>query len=73
MKTISLRSIDIGYDVRVVGGTWTLPSDTTAVLCDMPERDGYVIARKKPVTGTPLQILRSLRGLGYSVRFGPTQ
>jgi hypothetical protein len=67
--TISIRSIDIGFDVRAVGQTVMLATNTTAVLCDLPARDGYVMPRKQPVTGTPEKILRSLRGLGYSVRF----
>lgn len=67
--TISIRSLDIGFDVRAVGQTVTLPADTTAVLCDLPERGGYVMPRKDAIVGTPEQILRSLRGLGYSVHF----
>ena len=67
--TISIRSIDVGFDLRAVGQTTTLPPGTTAVLCDLPERNGYVMPREKAVTGTPEKILRSLRGLGYSVRF----
>lgn len=68
--TVSIRSIDVGFDPRAVGdGPLLLPVGTTTVLCDLPERDGYVGAREGAITGTPTQILKRLRGLGYSVRY----
>ena len=67
--TISLRSIDVGFDLRAVGQTAILPEGITAVLCDLPERGGHVIPREQPVSGNPAQILKRLRGLGYSVRY----
>ena len=67
--TISIRSTDMGYDLRAVGQEVILPADTDAVLCDMPERNGYVIRREDAVTGTHDQIVKRLRGLGYRVRF----
>jgi hypothetical protein len=66
---ISIRSIDVGFDLRTVGQSAVLPIGTTAVLCDSPKRNGYVLARKKAITGTPHEILKKLRGLGYSVRY----
>jgi len=66
--TVSIRSIDFGFDTRAVPGPpIRLPVGTMAVLCDLPERDGYVMPRKGAITGTPGQILKRLRGLGYSV------
>lgn len=68
-EMISIRSIDIGFDVRSTGQTVELPDHVTTVLCDLPDRDGYIMPRKKPVTGSQAAILKTLRGLGYSVRF----
>ena len=70
METYSLRSLDVGFDLRALKMTATLPAGTTAVLCDMPRRKGPTKPRKEPVTGSPTEILRTLRRLGYSVRWG---
>lgn len=67
--TISIRSIDIGFDLRAVGQRIILPADTDCVLCDLPERDGIVQRWEEPVTGSREKITRALRGLGYRIDF----
>ena len=66
---ISIKSIDVGFDLRAVGQTVLLDPETTSVAYDKPERGGYVTAADKHAEGTPQQILRTLRGAGYKCRF----
>jgi hypothetical protein len=60
---ISLRSIDVGFDLRLHKYTTEIPRDVTAVECEA--RHGY---DGVTVTGTPEQIVRQLRFLGYRAR-----
>lgn len=67
--TVTLRSIDVGFDLRLHKMTAQIPAGTTHVLCDERQRGACVLARREPVTGTPEEITQQLRGFGYRVRW----
>lgn len=69
-QTISIRSIDLGFDPRNVDGPGRvieIPQDIDAVYCDERPHHGYVHPRPLPIRGSITQIISSLRQLGYSV------
>jgi len=68
-NSLSIRSIDVGWDPRTVGSTVLLPKGTKCVYYDQAKRGGIVCPEPVPATGNRQQILATLRHAGYDVRF----